>query len=395
VEGKSGDYEDSEIELVSLATGETRALGLQASFVRPTEAGWLLFARHGRVSAVRLADLGGEHVPESVVVLQDVAGVPDSGVAHFDVSRGGTLVYAEKDPHAREGELAWVTRDGRCERLTLPARAYSMPAVSPDGTKIAVTIGPVPGADSDVWIHDLSLGSIARLTSDGASVGTLWTPDGKRLTYCTSSDGSTAGAVIVTRAGDGRGEPAVVRRCDSGEFEVAQSWTPDEEELVYLVDSGPPNSADLFSWSLRGQSSRAVLASAAIEYAGVISPDGEWIALASLEGGRSQIWVQALHGDGARWPITESGAYPCWARDGDELFYVDGQNMMSVPVRSEPTFAAGPPEKLFTLEFPTSTATVRNWDVAPDDRFLVVLRTSKESLAGHLNLVQHWLDELR
>jgi serine/threonine-protein kinase len=390
LEGKSTNYDDSEVDAVSLATGKKRHLGLQASFVRATEDGSLLFARQGRISSVRLDALGGSRAPEPVVVLQGVAGVQASGVAHFDVSQNGTLVYAEADPHAGEGELAWVSRDGRTERLALPARGYSMPAVSADGTKLAVRIRTSPGVE-DIWVHDLRLGSIANLSADGASQAPVWNPLGSRVTYTSKA---SAPARILARSTDGRGPPELVRTCRD-DAEAPQSWTPDEKELVCLIDSGPPNSADLLSWSPRDQQSRVIRATEAVEYAGILSPDGRWIALGSIETGRNEIWVQAFPDDGGRWQVTESGAMPCWSRDGTELFFVDGQNLMSVRVKTEPSFAATPPVKLFALEFPTSSDTVRNWDVAPDGRFLVVLRTSKETLAGHVNVVQNWLGERR
>ena len=72
-----------------------------------------------------------------------------------------------------------------------------------------------------------------------------------------------------------------MRECVLEDGEVPQSWTPDGQELVYLADSGPPNSGDLSSWSLADRQSRTILATTAIEYSGMLSPNGKWIALAT------------------------------------------------------------------------------------------------------------------
>jgi Tol biopolymer transport system component len=396
LEGKSAEYDDCEIDAVTLSTGKTRHLGLRASCVRATEVGELLFARQGRIYATPIEDLVRGQAREPAVLLQGVAGVETSGAVHFDVSRNGTLVYAEADPHAGEGQLAWVSREGKVEALSLPVRRYALPTVSPDGSKIAVTIvggnGSGSGTGTDVWIHDLRLGSMARLTSDGASNGSLWTPDGTRVSFQSRRD---ARGVMAQRLADGSGDVEALHETAGTGEEWPASWTPDGGELVFLSEMGPPNSADLFALSMADKKTRTILATPAVEYSGLVSPDGKWLAIASFNAGRSEIWVQAFAGGVGRWQISESGAMPCWSRDGKELFFVDGPNMMAVKVTSAPSFAASEAVRLFALEFPTSINTSRNWDVGPDGRFLVVLRTSKESLGGHIDVVQNWVGEAR
>ena len=79
------------------------------------------------------------------------------------------------------------------------------------------------------------------------------------------------------------------------------------------------------------------------------SPNGRWIAYNELESGREQVFVVPFPPTGERWQISPSGGVqPEWRGDGRELFYLDAMNaLMAVDIRSQPSFAAGPPRRLF------------------------------------------------
>jgi hypothetical protein len=57
------------------------------------------------------------------------------------------------------------------------------------------------------------------------------------------------------------------------------------------------------------------------------------------------------------------GNEPVWSRDGRELFYLNGDAMMAVEIRTSPTFAAGAPRMLFEGRFVRSPNTVASYDV--------------------------------
>ena len=83
---------------------------------------------------------------------------------------------------------------------------------------------------------------------------------------------------------------------------------------------------------------------------------------------------------------------PYWSRGSDELYYHLGDKMMVVQVATQPAFSAGRPEMLFQGDFEFSPR-IRNYDVAPDGRFLMV-RTPPESAARTMVLVLNWFEEL-
>jgi dipeptidyl aminopeptidase/acylaminoacyl peptidase len=107
------------------------------------------------------------------------------------------------------------------------------------------------------------------------------------------------------------------------------------------------------------------------------SPDGRWVAYASDESGRSEVYIQAFEVSGsvpslgaARVQISSAGATrPEWRGDGRELFYVsEDRQMMAVDIASGETLDVGTPRALFPM--PASDA----WDVTRDgQRFLFSL----------------------
>jgi hypothetical protein len=104
-----------------------------------------------------------------------------------------------------------------------------------------------------------------------------------------------------------------------------------------------------------------------------LSPDGHWLTYCSDESGTSQFYVQPYPGPGKRVTVSTDGAIePAWSRDGRELFYRNGDAMLSVSVKIPGTeFLPEKPVVLFHGVFLATTPT-RMYDIAPDGRFLMI-----------------------
>jgi hypothetical protein len=85
-----------------------------------------------------------------------------------------------------------------------------------------------------------------------------------------------------------------------------------------------------------------------------------------------------------------------WSRDGRELFYArpDG-TIVAVPVEaSESSWKAGSPKELFRGPYFMREGSLgRQYDVAPDGRFLMLKREATSG-SPDLVIVQNWLAEL-
>ena len=212
----------------------------------------------------------------------------------------------------------------------------------------------------------------------------LWTPDGERVAFY------SYGRSIDLREAAGGGE---VGRVVEGVSPVPQAFSADGESLVYKDQD------DIYVVPLDGSGeSVPLVATAALEEGGYLSPDGRWIAYTSDESGRPEIYVRPFPDvDDSRWQLSiDGGTEASWALDGRELFFRNGDSMMSVEVDTSATFAHGAPQLLFQGRYDIHP--LRNYDVASDGRFLMVKDASpvdRVSERQQLALVQNWFEELR
>ena len=397
--------DDTEVVVQTPATGEQKVLVHGGADGRYLPSGHLLYLRKGTLMAVpfdlqRLTATGG-----AVALIADVmqsANTPnessESGAGQFSVSNTGSLLYAAggifPDP---ERSLAWVDRNGAPETLSLAPRAYLSPRLSPDGRRFVVwTQG-----DRNVWLHDLLRGVTTRLTSEGRNARAIWTPDGARIAYVSTTAGPEN---LFWRPSDGSG--ASERLATSDLQQAPGAWTPDGKTLLFMQGE-QATGYDIWTLSLEGdRQPHPFLQTRFNEQYADLSPDGRWLAYASNQSGRAEVYVQPYPGPGARQQISvDGGTAPAWSRDGRELFYitnpsVGGQaaltKMMVVAVQSKPTFTAGTPRLLFQGRY-GATANIRGYDVSPDGRrFLMVQQKDRPAIRlADMIIVQNWVEELK
>jgi hypothetical protein len=123
--------------------------------------------------------------PARLEVTGGAVGVVDR-VNAFAVSDAGMLVYTQQQSSDTAGlggfTLVWVDREGKEEPIAAPPNAYVSPNISPDGTRVALSVWN--GGDRTFIIHiwDLARETMSRLTSgEKQDIQSIWTPDGKRF----------------------------------------------------------------------------------------------------------------------------------------------------------------------------------------------------------------------
>jgi len=229
-------------------------------------------------------------------------------------------------------------------------------------------------------------------TGKGSSQAPRWTPDGTRIVYRGTRTGSRN--LWWKTVDDAKGE----ERLTTGEgVQTAGSFSDDGQWLAYY-DSDPATGFDVLALPVGGnRKPRAVVRTPFSEQSPRLSPDGHWLAYASNESGRSEVLVQSFPEAGARTQIsTSGGTEPVWSRDGRELFYLDGDAMRVVEVRTTPTFSAGAPRLLFEGRYIQSPNGVASYDVSADgQRFLRVQPLHPDPPTHEIQVTVNWTEELK
>lgn len=388
VAGKA--FDEARIAVLSLRTGQWQVVLEGGSNARYAPTGHLVYARSGRLLAAPF-DLRQLRVTgPGLALIEGVSAYHSIGHALYDFSTNGVLVYVPRSAWSTERTLVWVDRKGRARPVTAARREYSWPRLSPDGRRLAVSIGE--GSNEHIWVYDLDRAAFTQLTSGtGLNVYPLWTPDGRRVTFSSNRTGVWN---IFWQSADGRGPEEQLTKSPNTQF--ATSWSPDGKVLAFY-ELNPKTAGDIWLLSLEGERKpRPLFQTPAIEGVATFSPDGRWLAYASNESGRFEVYVQPYPGLGRRYQIsTEGGWGPVWARSGRELFYRQSEKTMAVDVPKQASHAFGKPRLLFQGEYDFDPGQL-NYDVAPDSRRFVMVKASEPApVAMQLQVVRNWFNELK
>ena len=109
---------------------------------RYVNTGHLVYALKRQLVAVPFDAADLRVTGSATTVLDSVADADEdtTGASHFDVTSSGGLVYVPHLNRRLAHTLVWVERDGREEPINVPVREYLYPRISPDGTRIAISI---------------------------------------------------------------------------------------------------------------------------------------------------------------------------------------------------------------------------------------------------------------
>ena len=147
-----------------------------------------------------------------------------------------------------------------------------------------------------------------------------------------------------------------------------------------------------------GYEATPYLTTAADETIPVFSPDGRYVAYVSSESGRSEIYVRPFPEGGGKWQVSITGGMqPRWRSDGQELFYVEDDQLMVVSVSTVQGFSPGTPKLLFRDRWLRSSYQKQRYDVSADgQRFVLTERVEDESgQRPTIRVVQNWYEEFR
>jgi len=245
------------------------------------------------------------------------------------------------------------------------------------------------------WIQDVATGSREKLEIKGmpAVPRSSWTPDGRGL-IATPFGGNQVLSVPVL----GGDSPAVLARFGGFQLNTA-SLSPDGKTLVLGAGVGAGES-DILTARLGVDTVPALFAATtANEVAPRFSPDGKWIAFASDESGRYEVYVLPYPDAGPRIQISDGGGgQPVWARDGRRIYYRSGQAMMAADlVHTASRLTVANRQLLFLGSFyqPDPGLFGAVYDVSPDGQQFIMGRPLSSGNRSEIVVWKHWLEDLK
>jgi eukaryotic-like serine/threonine-protein kinase len=253
-----------------------------------------------------------------------VFALPRGGAA-FSVSQNGVLAYESRSRTDRS-RLVVYDRKGTLLRTLGDDAGYSNVELSPDGSQIAVSVPDGTTRNRDIWVVDVVRGLRSRVTFDPSDErSAMWSPDGKSLVFTSKGLDLYAKTIGVAT------EAAFVK---DGVSKDPRGWSPNGEVFIYRA-SGATTRNDLWIKPRDPQQQPyPFLATPFDENYATFSPDGRWLAYASNESGRSEIYATSFPSGEGKWQISTSGGmFPRWRRDGKEIVYLSTDNtLMSVSI---------------------------------------------------------------
>ena len=392
-------YEDASLVMEAFPDGSRKVVHRGGYHGRYLPSGHLVFIHLGTLFAapfdLEKMELTGPPVP----VVEGVWAFSGSAGAQFSFSDTGTLVYV-----AGEGVLHspihWLGRDGATTPLRDEPAAWYSPRFSPDGDRLAMQIHD--GTQWDIWIYEWSRDTLTRLTFDPANdTRPVWSPDGRHVVLSSSRGG---GRNLYWRPSNGSGEAGRLTESENGQW--PESWHPSGRFLAFHERS-PQAVRDVKILEMEGDGASAWTPGTTTSFVedpfderfSAFSPDRRFLAYASNESGRYEVYVRPFPGPGGKWQVSaDGGLWPTWSKTRPELLFgmPDGQIMVASYTAAGDSFRAERPVPWSDVRF-QPIGTTRTFDLHPDGERVVLKLAGDESedAPDSVVVVTNFFDELR
>lgn len=293
----------------------------------------------------------------------------------FATAGGDLLIYGA--PASGLRELRWIGRTGATAgTVGEPMNAWDV-RVAPGGGTVAVTRLDPQLNTLDIWAYDGERPLPRRVSpAIDADEAPAWSSDGARIAWVTGR------RTLTVRSAMADAPDETVRKFDHPVR--ISDWSPDFRWIL-VTETNPASHDDIWLVSPDSASgARAYAQSPFNEGHGVVSPDGRWIAYASDESGRAEIYVDTFPAPGRRGRMTSGGgADPRWRADGGELYFRRGTEIHAVT----PSFTGPLPEAAASERLFDARADVRAYDVSADGRRFLLNLPAIDNASPLVNVI--------
>ena len=372
-----GSLESKERRFVTRATAN-------AAYAAP---GYLLYYRDKTLFAQRFDSGKFELKGEPAPILTEVEYQARVGRVGFSATDSGLLV-AQNSGAVSFSQLIWFDRKGNQLGVVGKPELYANVSLAPDGKSAAVDKTDTANQNIDVWIYDLQRDGSKRMTFDPAiDAMPVWSQDGSRLAFSSSRQNFFN---LYLKGADGAQEEKPIQHVDADEY--PSDWSRDGKFILY--NRGP----ELWSLTLPEMKSAAFLKTPSTLKNAHYSPDGKWVAYASNESGKWEVYVTSFPAAQGKWQVSSGGGeQPRWRGDGKELFYLSSNGkVMSAPLTEGANFDVGAPVPLFQANprEPVGTSEQLFYDVSRDGQRFLINTEVKQTEVEPMTVILNWAARL-
>jgi eukaryotic-like serine/threonine-protein kinase len=388
-------FDKGKIVAQSLRTGTRKVLYEGGSDGQILPTGHLVFGNGGVIYAVRfdprtLTTSGGP-----VPALERVRRAVPTGAMIFRVAANGTAIYVpgEAIDASTPRTLGFIGHAVKAATLAVDASTYETPRMSPEGSRIAVSL--VTDTSSDIWILDLPVKSAPRrLTFGGVNRFPTWSPDGRRIAFQSDREGQRA---VYIQNADMPGPAAELLVKEPNMDLAPSSWSVND---WIAVTAEKDSTATVQVVSLKDRKLMPLASGPGVLTANAMfSPDGKWIAYSTFGGSITvpTAFVEPFPSTGTKHQLGQ-GLHPLWLSGGRAILLnprLPTLSLYSFTTTPRVTYAVT--AQIDRAQAVTAGLSVRPYDADHDGkRVLAVLPATVTSpLSREIRVIQNWFEELK
>jgi Tol biopolymer transport system component len=345
--------------------------------------GYLLFFRDKTLLAQSFDLKHFSLAGEATTILPEIQFLPQVKKAVFAVSDQG-LLLAQTGTEAALSQLVWFDRKGNAVGSLGKPDVYGNVFLSPNGRSVAIDKTDMGSLNTDIWTYQLQRDSAKRLTFDPAiDAAPIWSPDATQFVFASNRQAIFG---VYVKDSDGAHDEKNIVQDDVPDF--PSDWSRDGKYILYY------RFTDLWSMTFPELKRSLFLKAPSALRNAQFSPDGKWVAYASNESGKWEIYVTSFPDARGRWQISSGGGeQPRWRGDGKELFFLslDGK-MTAASVTTGAHFDAGTPVVLFqsTPRQPILVYDLFVYDVSRDGQRFLINTQVKQGDTAPMSVILNW-----
>ncbi len=320
------------------------------------------------------------------------------GTGAFSVSQTGALIY--QTGVIVRSRLSWFDRSGRGAGTLGEPADYLDVALSPDASRLLVSVLNPQIGTRDLLLFDTASGARERVTSGTTDdFAPVWSPDASRIAFTSARDGRID---IYERALEGQGTERKLPSDGSRLGRFAAAWSRGGD-LLYIAGGRAVARSDIHVVAVDGGTPRPLLEGAFVETQVRFSPDGRWIAVATNQSDRLEVYVAPFPAGTPKQRVSVGGgAWPRWTRDGREIVFLAPRGtadytVMAAPITVEgESIRIGIAASLFDVQLrPMGRLDAYPYDVTPDGQRFLFNTFLEEATSTGFTLVVNWPQMVR